>query len=65
MHAQTHMSGQISGQIPNQLGPQMSSIAPNSTSSLASQMQNFTAFRSSWNMDPNFEMSRTYIREKM
>ncbi|KAL5974250.1 hypothetical protein ACLOJK_030914 [Asimina triloba] len=65
MHVQTHMSGQISGQVPNQSGPQLSGLAQQNGSSLPSQMPSFGAMRNSGSRDPEMALARKYMGEKI
>ncbi|XP_077223066.1 histone acetyltransferase HAC1-like isoform X2 [Tasmannia lanceolata] len=64
MHVQAHMSGQISGQVPNQAGPQLPSLPQQNGNSLPSQIQNL-GFRSTSNMDQELQMVRGIMRERI
>lgn len=65
MHLQAHMSGQISGQVPNQDGSQLPGLPQQNGNSLPSQIQNFGGLRSTCHTDPDFAMVREYMRKKM
>ncbi|XP_077214645.1 histone acetyltransferase HAC1-like isoform X2 [Tasmannia lanceolata] len=63
MHMQVHMSGQISGQVPNQAGPQLPGLLQQNGDSLPSQMQNLGGLHN--NMEPELEMARQFVRERI
>ncbi|KAL5708943.1 histone acetyltransferase [Ranunculus cassubicifolius] len=65
MHLQTHMSGQIPGQIPNQAGPQLSGLPLQNGSSIPSSIQSLGGLRNTSSMDPDLEMRRKFIRERI
>ncbi|KAJ4964510.1 hypothetical protein NE237_024449 [Protea cynaroides] len=65
MHVQAHMSGQISGQVPNQAGSQWSGLPHPNGNSLPSQMPNLGGFRGICNMDTDFAMVRKYMKERI
>lgn len=62
MHLRTHLSGQIPGQIPNQAPSQLSSHQLQNGSSIPPSVQNLSGFH---NMDPDLELKRKYIRDKI
>jgi E1A/CREB-binding protein len=63
MNAQAHISGQISGQVPNQAGSQLPVLPQHNGSALPPQMQNVPRAMSS--MDPELLKARQYMQEKM
>lgn len=66
MNVQTHMSGQISGQVPNQAGTQMPVLPQHNGNSLPPQMQNLGGpARAMSNMDPEIPTLRSIMQEKM
>ena len=60
MNLQTHMSGQFSGQVPNQAGTSLSGIPQQQN-----MMQNPGGQRSTLNMEPGFVKARRFIQERM
>ncbi|KAF6162698.1 hypothetical protein GIB67_022357 [Kingdonia uniflora] len=58
-----HMQAHISGQVSNQGGPQLPGLTQQNGTSLPSQLQNLGGFHSA--MDPEMEIARGSIREKM
>ncbi|KAM2268264.1 hypothetical protein ACFX1S_046407 [Malus domestica] len=66
MNVQTHMSGHISGQVPNQAGSQMPVLSQHNGSALAPQMQNLGGpARAMSNMDPEFMRARHSVQERI
>lgn len=66
MNAQAHISGQISGQVPNQAGSQLPVMPQHNGSALPSQMQNVGGPpRAMSNMDPELLKARQFMQEKM
>ena len=65
MNIQAHMSGQISGQVPNQAGSQLPGLPPQNGSSFPSQIQNLGAHRNIGNMDPDIVRARKRMQVKM
>ena len=63
MNAQAHISGQISGQVPNQAGSQLPVLPQHNGSALPPQMQNVP--RTMSNMDPELLKARQYMQDKM
>ncbi|XP_072953794.1 probable histone acetyltransferase HAC-like 1 [Typha angustifolia] len=61
MNLQAHMSGQISGQVPNQSGSQLSSLPQQHGTSLPSQIQN----PRNPSMDAELDAARATMREKI
>ncbi|XP_050382412.1 histone acetyltransferase HAC1-like isoform X1 [Argentina anserina] len=65
MNAQAHMSGQISGQVPNQAGSQLP-VQPQHNGNVPSQMQNVGGPpRGMSNMDPELMRARHFMQEKI
>lgn len=65
MNAQAHMSGQISGQVPNQAGSQLP-VLPQHNGNVPSQMQNVGGPpRAMSSMDPELIRARQFMQEKM
>ncbi|KAL5554750.1 hypothetical protein UlMin_042151 [Ulmus minor] len=62
MNVQAHMSGQISGQVPNQPGTQLPVMSQQNGNALP-QMQNLSG--SSRPMDPDFVRARHFMQEKI
>lgn len=60
MNLQTHMSGQFSGQVPNQAGTSLPTM-----SHQQNMMQNVGGQRNTLNMEPEFLKARRFIQEKM
>ena len=58
MHMPAHMSGQISGQVPNQAGPQLPGLPQQNGNSLPSQMQGLGGNRT-------IDQARKFMQEKM
>lgn len=66
MKLQAHIPGQISGQVPNQAGSQLSGLTQLNGNALPSQMPPLGGVsRSTINMDPEFLRARSFIQEKM
>lgn len=66
MKLQAHIPGQISGQVPNQAGSQLSGLTQLNGNALPQQMRPLGAVsRSTINMDPEFLRARSFIQEKM
>lgn len=66
MNAQAHISGQISGQVPNQAGSQLSVLPQHNGSALPPQMQNVGGLpRAMSHMDPELLKARQFMQEKM
>ncbi|XAR74064.1 Histone acetyltransferase [Bertholletia excelsa] len=65
MNVQAHMSGQISGKVPNQSGTQLSGLPQQHGGSLSSQLQNLGSHQNTLNMDPEFVKSRKFMQEKI
>ncbi|KAJ9707470.1 hypothetical protein PVL29_002483 [Vitis rotundifolia] len=59
------MSGQMSGQVPNQAGSQLPGLPQQNGSSLPSQIQNLDAHRNTGNMDPDTVRSRKRVQVKI
>ena len=62
---QAHLSGQISGQIPNQAGTQLPGVPQQNGSSLSNQIQNLGGYLNMPNMDPELVKARKFMQEKM
>ncbi|KAL8230991.1 hypothetical protein R6Q57_000769 [Mikania cordata] len=60
MNLQTHMSGQFSGQVPNQTGTSMFSVPHQQTI-----MQSSGGQHSTFNMEPDFATSRRFIQDRI
>lgn len=65
MNIQAHMSGQMSGQVPNQAGSQLPGLPQQNGSSLPSQIQNLGAHRNTGNMDPDILRARKSMQVKI
>ncbi|KAL2321413.1 hypothetical protein Fmac_025792 [Flemingia macrophylla] len=66
MKLQAHIPGEMSGQVPNQAGPQLSGLTSLNGNALPHQMPPLGGVpRSTINMDPEFLRSRTFIQEKI
>lgn len=62
---QVHMSGQISGQVPNQAGTQLPGLPPQNGSSLSNHIQNLAGQRNTLNMAPEVAKARRFMQEKI
>ena len=62
---QAHLSGQISGQIPNQAGTQLPGVPQQNGSSLSNPIQNLGGYLNTQNMDPELVKARKFMQEKM
>ncbi|XP_041989339.1 histone acetyltransferase HAC1-like isoform X3 [Salvia splendens] len=62
---QTHHTGQISGQIPNQAGTMLPGLPQQNGNLMLSQMQNSNFHRNVPNMDPETIKRRKYMQEKI
>ncbi|KAI3758727.1 hypothetical protein L6452_06298 [Arctium lappa] len=60
MNLPTHMSGQFSGQVPNQAGTSLSTIPQQQN-----VMQSFGGQRNTLNMEPGFVKARRFIQERI
>lgn len=60
MNLQTHMSGQFSGQVPNQTGTSLSALTQQQNI-----MQNTGGQRNTISMEPGFVKARRFIQERM
>ncbi|KAK7381468.1 hypothetical protein VNO80_00011 [Phaseolus coccineus] len=66
MKLQAHIPGEMSGQVPNQPGSQLSGLTQLNGNALAHQMPPLGGVpRSTINMDPEFLRARTFIQEKI
>ncbi|XP_058068645.1 histone acetyltransferase HAC1-like isoform X2 [Magnolia sinica] len=65
MHVQAHMSGQISGQVPNQSGPQLSGLPQQNGGSLPSQSPSLGSMRNTHNIDPDLANARKCMWERI
>ncbi|KAL3821588.1 hypothetical protein ACJIZ3_007493 [Penstemon smallii] len=65
MNLQTHHSGQISGQVPNQSGTSSSGIHQQNVNRVPGQMQNPIMHRNASNMDPSIVNSRIQMQQKI
>lgn len=66
MKLQAHIPGEMSGQVPNQPGSQLSGLTQLNGNALAHQMPPLGGVpRSTINMDPEFPRARTFIQEEM
>ncbi|KAF9614106.1 hypothetical protein IFM89_015368 [Coptis chinensis] len=63
MHMQTHMSGQVSGRLPNQAGSQLSGLPLHAGNSVP--LQNLGGLRNTYIMDPDLEMRRKSLSDKI
>ncbi|KAA8541502.1 hypothetical protein F0562_022654 [Nyssa sinensis] len=64
MNVQAHMSGQISGQVPNQTGTQLPGLPQQNGNSL-SQIQSLGGHRSILSMEPEFEKARNFMQDNI
>ncbi|KAF5940587.1 hypothetical protein HYC85_021754 [Camellia sinensis] len=62
---QVHMSGQISGQVPNQAGTQLPGLPPQNGSSLSNHIQNLAGQCNTLNMEPELAKARRFMQEKI
>ncbi|GMH17538.1 hypothetical protein Nepgr_019379 [Nepenthes gracilis] len=62
---QAHVSGQISGQVPNQAGTQFHGLSQQNGNPLQMQMQNLVAQRSRLIMEPDIRQLRTFMQRKI
>ncbi|GMP84556.1 hypothetical protein CsSME_00038039 [Camellia sinensis var. sinensis] len=65
MNVQVHMSGQISGQVPNQAGTQLPGLPPQNGSSLSNHIQNLAGQCNTLNMEPELAKARRFMQEKI
>lgn len=66
MKLQAHITGQMSGQVPNQAGSQLPGLTQPNRNALPPQMPNLGCVpRSTINMDPEFLRVRMFMQEKM
>ncbi|XP_057503767.1 histone acetyltransferase HAC1-like [Actinidia eriantha] len=65
MNMQAHLSGQISGQIPNQAGTQLPGVPQQNGSSLSNPIQNLGGYLNTPNMDPELVKARKFMQEKI
>ncbi|KAG5538172.1 hypothetical protein RHGRI_025295 [Rhododendron griersonianum] len=65
MNVQTHMSGQIPGQIPNQAGTQLPGLPQQNGLSLSNQIQNLGDHGNTLNMETEFAKARRFIQDKI
>ncbi|KAL3007832.1 hypothetical protein AAZX31_07G000200 [Glycine max] len=66
MKLQAHIPGEMSGQVPNQAGSQLSGLTQLNGNALTHQMPPLGGVpRSTINMDPEFLRARTFIQEKI
>ncbi|KAF8407379.1 hypothetical protein HHK36_006510 [Tetracentron sinense] len=65
MSVQPRMSGQISGQVPNQSGTQLSGLSQQNGNFLSTHMQNLGGVRGTGNMDPDLDNGRKYIQKRI
>ncbi|XP_061361348.1 histone acetyltransferase HAC1-like isoform X2 [Gastrolobium bilobum] len=66
MKLQAHISGQISGQVPNQAGSQLPGLTQVNGNAIPPQMPTLGGIqRSTINMDPEFLRARSFIQEKI
>ncbi|KAK9097644.1 hypothetical protein Syun_024689 [Stephania yunnanensis] len=65
MDMQAHISGQVSGQVPNQAGPQLAGLPQQNGSSSPLHIRNLGNLQNSGCMDPDLEAKRANIREKI
>ncbi|XP_058180697.1 histone acetyltransferase HAC1-like isoform X1 [Rhododendron vialii] len=65
MNVQTHMSGQFSGQIPNQAGTQLPGLPQQNGLSLSNQIQNLGDHGNTLNMETEFAKARRFIQDKI
>lgn len=62
MNVQAHMSGQLSGQVPNQAGSQLPGLPQQNGNSFSSQIQNLGSHRT---VDPECMKARRFMQEKI
>ncbi|KAL3347423.1 hypothetical protein AABB24_021208 [Solanum stoloniferum] len=60
-----HMSGQISGQVPNQSGTSLPGLPQQSGNPFSMQMQNTVVHSNVPNMEPDFSKARIFISNKI
>ncbi|KAL2547782.1 Histone acetyltransferase HAC12 [Forsythia ovata] len=65
MNLQTQLSGQISGQVPNQAGTSLSGLPQQKGNPLPGHMQNPGVNRSVMNMDPEYVKARRFMTERI
>ncbi|KAK9097634.1 hypothetical protein Sjap_023131 [Stephania japonica] len=65
MDMQAHISGQISGQAPNQAGPQLAGLPQQNGSFSPLCIRNLGNLQNIGCMDPDLEAKRAFIREKI
>lgn len=65
MNVQAHITGQLSGQVPNQAGLQLTGLTQQNANPLPHQMQSLGSFWNSSSMDPEVLMARKCVRDKM
>ncbi|KAL3502379.1 hypothetical protein ACH5RR_036828 [Cinchona calisaya] len=65
MNLQAHMSGQLSGQVPNQSGTSLPGISQQNGNSLSAQMQNPGAHRNVLNIEPEFLRVRRAMQRRI
>nr|GMD86545.1 histone acetyltransferase HAC1-like isoform X1 [Ipomoea batatas] len=65
MNLQAHISGQISGQVPNQSGTSLPGLSQQNGNPLSTQMQNPSVHRNIPNMDTETYKARKFITEKI
>ncbi|PIN09129.1 Histone acetyltransferase [Handroanthus impetiginosus] len=65
MNLQTHHSGQISGQVPNQAGAMLPGFQQQNGNPMPSQMQNPSIHQGVMNTDPEYLKTRRYMQERI
>ncbi|GFP90889.1 histone acetyltransferase hac1 [Phtheirospermum japonicum] len=65
MNLQTHHSGQISGQVPNQAGTMLPGLPQQNGNTVPNQMQNPSARLNAPSMDPEFVQIRKHMQGKI
>ncbi|GFP96135.1 histone acetyltransferase hac1 [Phtheirospermum japonicum] len=65
MNLQTHHSGQMSGQVPNQAGTMLPGLPQQNGIPVPGQMQNPSIHRGVPNMDSEYVKTRRYMQEKI
>ncbi|XP_057968061.1 histone acetyltransferase HAC1 [Malania oleifera] len=65
MNVQAHMSGQISGQVPNQAGTQLPGLSQQNGNALPVQMQTLGTHRNTGTMEPELVKARKFMQEKI
>lgn len=66
MNVQAHISGQISGQVPNQAGTQLPVLPQQNGNAIPPQMQNLGGPpRTTGGMDPEVIRARSFMHDKM